>query len=88
MGNKYMLITVVERDIYTELFDSLEEAQATMRMELFRLGLVSEDILGLEEYDDGECGFGDDCGYVNDGFNHQNCDWRIVAIGGGDVEEG
>lgn len=89
MDNKYMLISVYERNIYTEQFDSLAEAQEAMRTEILMMGReVPEDILEADEYDDGECGVGADCGYANDRYNHYNYDWRIVAIGGNNVEEG
>ena len=79
--NRYMLISVCERDIMTEIFDSKEKAQTTMHEEMVKWGKVPEEIFQEEiEYDDGDCGFGEWSAYVNDGVNHDNYDWLIVAI--------
>lgn len=78
----YMLISVYERNIFTELFGTLENAQVRMHEEMIADAGVSKDIFCEEEYDDGDCGFDTYSAYVNDGKNHDNYDWLIVQLGG------
>ena len=80
MEKKYMLISVCERDIMTERFDTLEEAQRAMRGEMVEWGEVSEDIFTDDHYDDGDRGFSKMNAYVTDGANHNNLDWLIVCL--------
>ena len=80
MEKKYMLISVCERDIMTERFDTLEEAQRAMKNEMVERGEVSKDIFTNNHYDDGDCGFSEMNAYVNDGANHNNLDWLIVCL--------
>ncbi|MDO5546884.1 MAG: hypothetical protein Q4F79_00135 [Eubacteriales bacterium] len=80
MAKKYMLISVCDREIMTEQFDTKEEAQESMRKEMIEWGKVSEEIFSEQEYDDGDCGFGEYSAYVNDGANHADLDWLIVAL--------
>ena len=80
MEKKYMLISVCERDIMTERFDTLEEAQRAMRGEMVEWGEVSKDIFTDDHYDDGDCGFSKMNAYVTDGANHNNLDWLIVCL--------
>ena len=80
MGKKYMLISVCDREIFTEQFDSLKEAQDMMHKEMIEQGKVPEEIFNEQEYDDGNCGFGEYSAYVNDGANHADLDWLIVAL--------
>ena len=76
----YMLISVREREILTEKFPSLKAAQKAMHEEMRIQGKISEEIFQEEEFDDGSCGFCSYQGYVNDGLNHDNWDWLIVAL--------
>ena len=50
---RYMLISVCDREILTEIFDTKKEAQETMHEEMVKWGKVPEDIFRSEEYDDG-----------------------------------
>lgn len=79
---KYMLISVFDREIFTEQFDTEEEAQAMMHKEMVEQGGISEDIFSEKEYEDDEVGFGfgEDCAWVNNGFNNADLDWRIIAL--------
>lgn len=77
---RYMLISVCDREILTEIFDTKKEAQETMHEEMVKWGKVPEDIFRSEEYDDGGYGFDEWSAYVNDGLNHNDYDWLIVAI--------
>lgn len=77
---RYMLISVCDREILTEIFDTKKEAQETMHEEMVKWGKVPEDIFRLEEYDDGDCGFCSYQAYANDGNNHADYDWLIVEI--------
>lgn len=81
MAKKYMLISVCNREILTEQFDTKEEAQETMHREMIEQGKVPEDVFSEgEEYDDGDCGFSEYSAYANDGVNHADFDWLIVAL--------
>ena len=81
MAKRYMLISVCDREILTEQFDTKEEAQETMHREMVEQGRVPEDIfLEGEEYDDGNCGFGEYSAYANEGVNHADFDWLIVSL--------
>lgn len=80
MAKKYMLISVCDREILTEQFNTKKEAQEAMHREMIEQGMVPEDIFYEQEYDDGSCGFGEDSAYVNDGVNHADLDWLIVAL--------
>lgn len=82
MVKRYMLISVFEREILTEVFDTKEEAQEAMHKEIMEQCEVPEDIFCEQEYDDGGWGFGEYSAYVNDGVNHDNSDWLIVYLGG------
>lgn len=80
MAKKYMLISVCDREILTEQFDTKEEVQETMHREMIEQGKVPEDIFDNEEYEDGDCGFGEYSAWANDGLNHSDFDWLIVAL--------
>lgn len=86
MSRMYLLISVYGRNIFTEKFASLEDAQEAMHKEMIEQGKAPDDIFGFEEYDDGECGLGKWSGYANDGLNHEDYDWLIVELGG-DIEQ-
>jgi len=78
---KYRLISVYDREIFTELFASKEEAQATMHEEMQIHGGVPGEIFRNTEYGDSyDYGFGEWGGFSNDGENHCDCDWLIVAL--------
>ena len=80
MAKKYMLISVCDREILTEQFDTKEEAQETMHREMIEQGNVPEDIFDNEEYEDSDCGFGEYSAWANEGINHADFDWLIVAL--------
>lgn len=91
--SKYMLITVCERDIYTEQFDSFDKARKQMMEELkeqfFDFGNNRDEddeeyqewleISSNEAYLDLEFGFDDDSAWSNldDDYRY---DWQIVEI--------
>lgn len=77
---KCMLITVIDREILSEQFETKEEAHHQMISELASYASIDEATLTEVEYDDGEMGYGEDCAYLNDGPNHDNYDWRIIAL--------
>lgn len=79
-GNKYILISVHDREILTEIFNTQKEAQEAMHKEMVEWGKVPEGIFQEEEYDDGDCGFCSYQAYANDGNNHTDYDWLIVEI--------
>ena len=80
--NKYMLISVFEREIFTEMFTTFEAARAQMIHELQEEVSKSYDDIVLtepdmEEYDD--FGYGNDWAWSNIDDNC-NCDWKIVEV--------
>lgn len=76
----YMLISVCDREILTEQFDTLQEAHETMHREMVELGRVPEHIFDNVEYEDSDYGFGKWSAYANDGVNHADYDWLIVSL--------
>lgn len=82
MDNRYMLITVIDREILTEQFDSYEEARKQMLSEFcYAADVDPEDCTELESECDGEFGYAEWNAYVSDGPNHEDYDWLIVSIG-------
>lgn len=78
---KFMLISVADREILTERFTSLKDAQAQMHTEMIQWGRVQEEIFEAEEYDGGyDYGFSELGGWANDGINHADYDWLIVEL--------
>lgn len=77
---RYILISVCEREILTELFDTIEEAQETMHREMVEWGKVLPDVFVETEYDSPDFGFGEYGAFVNNGCNHNNYDWLIVDL--------
>lgn len=78
--DKYMLISVRGREILTEKFKTLELAQQTMHKEMIEQGKVPEEVFENDTYEDCECGFGKYSAWANDGLNHADFDWLIVAL--------
>jgi hypothetical protein len=78
---KYMLISVCDREILTERFDTHEEAFEQMKKEMIEQGKVPAEIFENDHYEDYDCGFGSECGWANDGINHADFDWRIINLG-------
>lgn len=80
MNDKYMLISVCDRKILTEKFETLELAQAAMHKEMIEQGKVPEEFFEDDSYEDCECGFGAYSAWANDEFNHADFDWLIVTL--------
>lgn len=78
----YMLISVSEREILTERFSSLADAQHQMHTEMIEWGKVPEEVFRgyVKEYENTEYGFGKYCGWANNGINHADYDWLIVSL--------
>lgn len=68
----YMLITVCEREISTEKFNTMEEAREAMEKELNEVTNTSED---GDEFELGEFS-----AWANTDGGDYNYDWEIVAI--------
>ena len=77
---KYMLISACGREILTELFPTIEEAQGTMHQEMEDWGGVDSSVFTATELDGGDFGFGPYGGYLNDRVNHEDYDWLIVQV--------
>ena len=82
MEDKFMLISVCDREILTERFQTMEDAQRKMHEEMVQWGKVPEEIFEYgEEYDVAySYGFHKFGGYANDGMNHADYDWLIVEL--------
>lgn len=80
MTHKFMLISVGDREILTECFLTIEDAQRQMHEEMIQWGRVPEEIFEDDECDDSMYGFGELCGWANDGINHTDYDWLIVEL--------
>ena len=65
----YMLITVCEREISTQKFDTLDDCQNAMENELYEVVDIDDDEYEL-----------DDFSAWADGYGGQNFDWKIVEI--------
>lgn len=85
---KYMLISVYERNILTEQFDTLEAAHTQMMNELkkdldeydYEYDVTWDEIVNKEKCSDYEdFGFGIDWAWSNIDDNC-NCDWKIVEV--------
>lgn len=78
----FLLISVYDREITTEKFETLPEAQSAMRMEMLARcnGMFAENIFERDKYEDYNFGFNTTSGYVNDAVNHEDCDWLIVSL--------
>ena len=75
-----MLVSVCDREISSELYNSLAEATAAMRKEMIAVSNLSEDDFAAPQMDDCEYGYDTMYGYITDGVNHGNFGWRIVPI--------
>ena len=72
---KYMLITIIERDMTYEFFNTLKEAQEQMQRE------VNNSCNDIEEYiADQMADINTMAAWVTDGNNHDDYDWYIVKI--------
>lgn len=71
---KYILISVIDREIYTELFDDLDKAKEAL------VSVLKENL--RDDQEDDMYGLSDDKtdAWVTDGLNHDNCDFKIVEI--------
>lgn len=81
-----MLCEVKYKGISSDKNTGLESLQfpvfVQLRKEMVEQGGISEDIFSEKEYEDDEVGFGfgEDCAWVNNGFNNADLDWRIIAL--------
>lgn len=85
-GERFLLISVCERDITTEVFPSLEEARKQMMDELkdeFSKGNKPSEWKKYEDLPQHECG--DFCFTETTAWSNldddNNCDWLIIPIG-------
>ena len=85
---KYMLISVFEREIATEQFDTLELAHTQMMNELkeefdkydYEYDMAWDEIINEDKCDDYEdFSFGIDWAWSNID-DDCNCDWKIVEV--------
>ena len=84
--SKFILISVCDREIMTEVFDSYEEARAQRNKEMVEWAHVPEDVFwdGEEEYEDDGFAYGKYEAYAN---GRCDFDWLIVEIPTDKTEE-
>lgn len=75
----YLLITVIEMEIFTEQFGTKKDAQNKMHEEMALAGAVC-DFLSTEYEVNDSYGYSEWPAYVMDGNNHNNYSWLIVAL--------
>lgn len=85
--NKYMLISVCDREILTEQFPTHKDAVVQMQKEIAEAipggpeGEIIEAMVSGKDFEiEGLIAFGQWSGYLNDGANHGDYDWLIVAL--------
>lgn len=83
---RFVLVSVCDREIMTEVFDSLKAATEQRNKEMIEWGRVPPEIFNqFEEYEeDGEYGFGKYHAYANDRCDF---DWLIADIPDTEQEE-
>jgi len=75
---KFILISVCDRAIVTEVFDSMEEATAQRNKEMTEWAHVPSDFFDQhDEYEESDFGFGKYEAWAND---RCDLDWLIVEI--------
>lgn len=79
MDNKYILISVCDREILTEVFNSLAEAQTCMYKEMMEWANIDPGAFHSVEYEESDFGFGEWSAWANGRCDY---DWRIICIGG------
>lgn len=81
MSDKYVLISVCNREILTEVFTTHQEAAKMMHNEMRSMGGIEEDVFDGgwgQEFEGDYFGFDQWGGYVN--LDKYDLDWRIVAL--------
>lgn len=86
---RFMLITVCDREISTEIFPKFDDARKEMKtqfMECFNVthfvSMQDDDDIDFEKdcYSDDDYGWGKTSAWYNEGPNHADYDWKIVEI--------
>lgn len=88
---RFMLITVCDREISTEIFPKFDDARKEMKtqfMECFNIThfatMQDADKIDFDKdcyFDDDECnGWDETSAWYNEGPNHANYDWQIVEV--------
>lgn len=78
--NKYMLITVWDRNIATLLFPTKKDAQKAMQEEMIKYGNIPKEAFTITDDTNEDWAFTEDSGWSNIGVNHTLYDWLIVPI--------
>ena len=67
---RYLLISVIDREIFTSEFDTLTQARTQMRNEY-----IDSASMGCEEWE-----LKEKEAYVTDGNHHSDYDWKIIEL--------
>lgn len=75
---KYMLVSVCDREILIETFDTMEEGERQMKKEMEEAGIPSQMLNAYKEYEEAyEYAFYKNGGYYNGRYEW---DWLLTAI--------
>lgn len=78
-----LLVTVVDREISTELFSSFEKAKEELIKQFLEYVTDANAFnIKITSFFGTEYGWDETSAYVNDGPNHSDYDWKIVEIPG------
>lgn len=75
--SRFILISVCDREIMTEIFDSYEEAVVQRNKEMVEWARVPEEAFSDEEYEESDFGYGKYQAWANDRCDY---DWLIVEV--------
>lgn len=79
---KYMLISVYDREILSEIFHSERSAIAEMKAEMIQEGSVPDSFFteAHSKEEGNQYGYSREGGYSNVSKFHSTCDWSIVEL--------
>ena len=72
-----ILVSCIEREIVVQQFDYVEDARVEMRKQYLAAGECDPDYCRIE----------DNYAYKSDANNHDNYDWQIFPLKGGDIND-
>ncbi len=84
MNSKYLLISVINRDISVSVHLAFDKAQERMCSEMMDYGHLTQADFIYQEADFPEYGYGFNYGYVN---GSADCNWKIIKIEESNADE-
>lgn len=74
---QWVLVSVCDREILVEVFDTYEEARETRDREMIEWASVPDDVFGKDEYEESDFGYGGYQAWANDRSDY---DWLIFCL--------